>query len=141
MTLNEYQEQMRRTYKPGRKPNHGLGITGEVAEVAGVLQLRDRLQAVLDGLDAMRTAGSISERIKKDDYHKRIIDRDALRSELGDLQWYIAAVALDYDMTLDEIATENLRKLLARYPGGFVTGGGIRSNVDVGSDIPGGGSV
>lgn len=124
MTCNEYQEEMRRTYKPDRKANHALGLAGEAAEIAvNYQQKRDELDRAFD---AMVAAGKVSEAVKKDVFHARPLDPVQLRDELGDLLWYIAATACDYGLTLSEVAETNVAKLRARYPEGFVPGGGIR---------------
>ena len=98
--LNDYQEAMRRTYKPNRMMNHILGLVGE--------------------------AGEVAELIKKDQYHDKPYERQKMRDELGDVLWYLTALAEDHGFTLAEIAERNAEKLSLRYPNGFVRGGGIR---------------
>lgn len=98
--LNQYQEAMNRTYKPNRMLNHILGLCGE--------------------------AGETAELIKKDQYHSKPYDRAIMKDELGDVLWYLTALAQDHDLTLAEIAERNAEKLAMRYPNGFVKGGGIR---------------
>lgn len=127
MSLNNYQTAMQRTYKPQRKANHALGVAGEVAECDQLLA-----SSSCDGAqyfashEAMRTAGSICDVVKKNEYHGRPADKTAMLKELGDVLWYVSALALDYGFTLEEVATANVEKLKARYPEGFVKGGGIR---------------
>jgi NTP pyrophosphatase (non-canonical NTP hydrolase) len=43
-------------------------------------------------------------------------NREFLREELGDLLWYVAAVATACDLDLEEIAAANLRRTSDRYP-------------------------
>lgn len=43
-------------------------------------------------------------------------NREFLREELGDLLWYVAAVATAFGLDLDEIATANLQRTRDRYP-------------------------
>jgi NTP pyrophosphatase (non-canonical NTP hydrolase) len=43
-------------------------------------------------------------------------NREFLREELGDLLWYVAAVATACDLDLEEIAEANLRRTRDRYP-------------------------
>lgn len=102
MTLNEYQEQMRRTYKPERLVNHILGLVGEAGELADAYK-----KMLFHG-----RPGSSTDRIK----------------ELGDVLWYLAALATDEGVTLDEVAQLNVEKLQRRYPDGFVKGGGVRTD-------------
>lgn len=114
MDLNEFQRESKRTYVRGRIPNHALGLVGEWGEVDALIQ-------------SVRGAPlRIAERIKKDIYHRRPIDPQQLADELGDILWYLSSLATDYDLSLAKIAQANVAKLRARYPDGFVTGGGIR---------------
>lgn len=100
MTLNEYQKlaesTARRTeddtYKE-RFCNFGLGIAGEAGEVADYL--------------------------KKVVFHKHSLDLDKLEKELGDVLWYVATIASTVNLTLDEVAEANVKKLKERYPEGF----------------------
>jgi NTP pyrophosphatase (non-canonical NTP hydrolase) len=50
--------------------------------------------------------------------------RDALLDELGDVLWYIAAVATDLDADLSDIARVNLDKLESRLQRGVLQGDG-----------------
>lgn len=42
-----------------------------------------------------------------------------LLEELGDTLWHISAIAKEFDITLEEIATFNIQKLKGRYPDGY----------------------
>jgi NTP pyrophosphatase (non-canonical NTP hydrolase) len=100
MTFDEYQQEMRRTYKPGRLAGHALGLTGEAGEVADL--------------------------VKKSLYHSVPYSVEQIEKELGDVLWYVAAVAEEHGLTLNAIAAANAEKLRKRYPDGFVHGGGLR---------------
>jgi NTP pyrophosphatase (non-canonical NTP hydrolase) len=50
--------------------------------------------------------------------------RVALARELGDVLWYVAALASELQLDLDEIAETNLEKLLSRQRRGALTGSG-----------------
>ncbi len=106
MTLNEYQEQAQSTAIYPKEHSKGLlyavlklnGEAGEVAELLGKA-LRD------DG-------GSISG--KFDDFVK----------ELGDVLWYVAAVAENLGIDLEYVAQQNIEKLQSRYQRGVIKGSG-----------------
>ena len=44
--------------------------------------------------------------------------------ELGDILWFVAAIAQDLGVSLDEIATKNLEKLASRKARGTIKGSG-----------------
>ena len=41
-----------------------------------------------------------------------------LKSELGDVMWYVAQACMGLNVSLDEIIEMNVDKLKSRYPGG-----------------------
>lgn len=102
LTLDEYQLNASRTAKPSELQNWGLGLAGETGEVI--------------------------ELIKKAKYHGVELDKDKLSKELGDVLWYISAIASECGINMAEIAENNLSKLEQRYPDGFKLGGGIRND-------------
>lgn len=73
-------------------------------------------------------AGEVSGKIKKvfRDKEGRISDetRQALKAELGDVLWYLAQIATELDLSLDEIAEHNIEKLLDRQARGKIHGDG-----------------
>ena len=79
-----------------------LGLVNEAGEVAGKIKkvFRDK-------------QGQISEET-----------RQALKAELGDVLWYIAQVATELDLSLDEIAEHNIAKLYDRLERGKIQGEG-----------------
>jgi NTP pyrophosphatase (non-canonical NTP hydrolase) len=106
MLLSDYQARSRRT---ATYPDAGdnivyptLGLAGEAGEVAEKVKklLRD------DG-------GVLSEE-----------RRAALAGELGDVLWYVAQVATEAGLELEEIAQANLDKLLSRQQRGVLSGSG-----------------
>ncbi len=50
--------------------------------------------------------------------------RAAMAKELGDVLWYVAQLASELDLDLDEIAEANLEKLLSRQRRGVLSGSG-----------------
>lgn len=99
MKLSEYQNEAKRTMTldPDRVPHllagFGLGLAGE--------------------------SGEVVEHIKKFWLHGHDLDRLAVRRELGDVLWYIAAIASVCGLDLDDVGAGNILKLRARYPAGF----------------------
>lgn len=79
-----------------------LGLANEAGEVAGKVKKIFRDQG-----------GKISGET-----------RDALKSELGDVLWYISQVCTELDLSLDDVAESNLAKLLDRQARGKIRGDG-----------------
>lgn len=105
MKFSEYQTASARTLNTGLPQadalaNYALGLAGE--------------------------AGEAVELVKKHLYHGKPLDLDAVKKELGDSLWYIAALASTLGLDMGEIAESNISKLVQRYPDKFVHGGGNR---------------
>lgn len=104
--LNEYQRESRKTWglvhtdHPIVYPT--LGLVNEAGELAGKVKkiFRDH-------------NGQISE-----------ADREALKYELGDVLWYLAQIATELDIPLQEVAESNLEKLFSRLERGKIKGEG-----------------
>ena len=67
-------------------------------------------------------SGEFSDIVKKVVFQGQEIDDDVvkhLRSELGDIMWYVAQGCLALDTTIEELIDINVAKLESRYPGGF----------------------
>jgi NTP pyrophosphatase (non-canonical NTP hydrolase) len=104
MNFNEYQAEARKT---AVYPDFGnnlwypaLGLNGESGEVAEVVKkiYRDH-----------QTTGEAKERLVK---------------ELGDVLWYLALLADELDVPLDDVAQANIRKLADRQNRGKLHGSG-----------------
>ena len=63
-------------------------------------------------------SGEVAEKIKKVIRDKRsIVDESTtleIKKELGDVLWYLSQLATELNLSLDEIADENLQKLSSR---------------------------
>lgn len=105
MHLDEFQQQARLTVQSTSVEGTEtivpiLGLAGEVGEL-----INEYKKFLRDGA-------------------ARIRFRERLAEELGDLLWYIAETATNFDLTLSEIAQQNLAKTRARWgtgPGGDAT--------------------
>lgn len=61
-------------------------------------------------------SGEVVDDIKKKYFHGRAIDPDHTIEELGDVMWYVANIATQLGVTLDEVIERNADKLRVRYP-------------------------
>lgn len=69
-------------------------------------------------------AGEIAEKFKKSVRDDVPMDREDIGKELGDVLWYVAYLASHYDLSLSDIAVENLRKLQSRFDRNQIQGSG-----------------
>jgi NTP pyrophosphatase (non-canonical NTP hydrolase) len=103
--LSDYQRLSRRTAEYPREAwlaYPALGLAGEAGEVA-----EHAKKAIRDD------GGAIDpER------------RTAMAKELGDVLWYVAQLASELELSLEQIAEENLQKLLSRQRRGVLSGSG-----------------
>ena len=103
--LSEYQQLSRRTAQYPRDAwlaYPALGLAGEAGELADHAKktIRD------DG-------GEVSDE-----------RRAAIAKELGDVLWYVAQLASELGLELEDIALENLEKLFSRQRRGVLSGSG-----------------
>ena len=64
-------------------------------------------------------AGEVAEIIKKAVFHGHELDTDAIRNELGDVLYYVAVLAAEFEIPLEDVMLTNVLKLRMRYPTGF----------------------
>lgn len=74
---------------------------------------------VLGALGLAGEAGEAVEHVKKHVFHSRPLDREALAKEIGDVLWYLSALATGAGLDLGACAEGNIEKLRKRYPDGF----------------------
>ncbi len=76
----------------------------------------------------MNEAGELAGKVKKifRDKHGEIseTDREALKYELGDVLWYLAQIATELNLSLDDIAQANIEKLMSRLERNQIRGEG-----------------
>jgi NTP pyrophosphatase (non-canonical NTP hydrolase) len=79
-------------------------------------------------LGLLGEAGELANKYKKviRDNDGRLTDekRKELFSELGDVLWYCAAIATDLNLSLSDVANENIAKLKSRQERGKLNGSG-----------------
>jgi len=75
-------------------------------------------------------SGEVIDLLKKSLFHGHELDRNKLKEELGDVLFYIAALATTVGVTLEEIANYNIDKLWDRYPNGFTTERSINRDIE-----------
>jgi NTP pyrophosphatase (non-canonical NTP hydrolase) len=87
-----------------------LGLANEAGEVAGVVKKIIRDDA---NLNMSLTRYEIAQ-----------TNREKIKAELGDVLWYLAAVAKEYNLKLSDVAQYNLDKLRDRAERGVLKGSG-----------------
>ncbi|MFT8319331.1 MAG: nucleoside triphosphate pyrophosphohydrolase family protein [Bacillus sp. (in: firmicutes)] len=110
MKLNEYQEMSKRTM-----PTVGDVIIQDGCEVV----LTESLIKANYAMGISGEAGEVTDLLKKQLFHGHAIDPKKVKKELGDVMHYAAGLATLYGFTLEEVTTENIDKLMKRYPEGF----------------------
>ena len=106
MRFSEYQTRSRETAVYPDAGNNivypALGLCGEAGETAEKVK-----KAIRDD------AGTLTEE-----------RREAIAAELGDVLWYVAQLATEADLDLEEIAESNLEKLASRKQRSVLHGSG-----------------
>lgn len=64
-------------------------------------------------------AGEAIDIVKKWMAQGHELDKEHLKSELGDIAWYLAEAATALDISLEEVFQANIDKLKKRYPKDF----------------------
>lgn len=70
-------------------------------------------------------SGEVIDIVKKWLAQGHQLDKERMKSELGDVAWYLAETATALDVPLEQIFQANLDKLHKRYPQGFSTGDSV----------------
>jgi NTP pyrophosphatase (non-canonical NTP hydrolase) len=103
MTFKEYQKKANSTAIYKYKIIYPcIGLAGETGEVC------EKIKKVLRDNDSIF-----------DDKRK-----EEIKKELGDVLWYVSAIATDLGLNLDEIAEDNIEKLFKRKKDNKIQGSG-----------------
>ncbi len=106
MDMNEYQAEARKTaVYPAIGSNYvypALGLCGEAGETAEKVKklIRD-------------SGGVITPEFQ-----------ETIKKELGDVLWYVANLAVEVGLSMNDIATTNIQKLQSRQQRGVLKGSG-----------------
>ncbi|WP_028841976.1 nucleoside triphosphate pyrophosphohydrolase family protein [Thermodesulfovibrio yellowstonii] len=59
-------------------------------------------------------AGEIAGKLKRIIRDNKTPDKEEIKKELGDVLWYVAAVAWEFGIDLEDVARTNIEKLFSR---------------------------
>ena len=106
MTFNNYQKESRKTAVYKDQGNNYiyplLGLAGETGEVV------EKFKKMIRNNDGVMTNEI----------------RDSIKKELGDVLWYMAQIATEINVDLDDIAATNIEKLKSRAERGVLKSSG-----------------
>lgn len=112
MTGSEYQKLAMRT-------NDGLSL---VRLAYTINEMETDVGSLLMGcLGLAGESGELLDLFKKWIFHRKPLEEEHAKKELGDVMWYVAEIAHSMGWDLDEVMQMNVDKLKARYPQGFST--------------------
>ena len=88
-----------------------------------------KYETIYPALGLCSEAGEIAGKVKKSirddlDYWQEEQFKEDLTKELGDVLWYVAALASDLDISLNDVAEKNVQKLASRKKRNMIGGSG-----------------
>ena len=116
--LNDYQEFVDEVSSDATKNLDDFIDATEIVDEQGVET--SRLLTACIGLSG--EVGEFNDIVKKCIFQGKEMDEDTvtkLKSELGDVMWYVAQGCLALGTNIEELIDINTAKLKDRYPGGF----------------------
>lgn len=112
MTLDQYQDKVSEfCFYPGSLLYPALGLTGEAGEVA------EKVKKLYRDTEVNFMREDMTEELTPDQAR-------AIALEVGDVLFYVAAIANDIDYSLEEIADMNIDKLTDRKARNVLSGSG-----------------
>jgi NTP pyrophosphatase (non-canonical NTP hydrolase) len=121
MTFNDYQKLAQETAiypLQYRAVYPALGLVEEAGEVAGKVKKMLRDKPYLHAYLLLRQQPEPEHQVEFDQL------KEAIKKELGDVLWYIAAVCSDFDLSMEDVAKANYQKLKDRQQRGVLGGSG-----------------
>ena len=80
----------------------------------------DRESRLMDAAAGLaEEAGEVLGLVRKQVYQRRVISRENVIEELGDVLWCLAIAADTLGISFEEVAEANRQKLARRHPDGF----------------------
>ena len=116
--LNDYINFVDTVTSPATKEMVDFKDSLEIIEENGIQP--SRLLTASGGLSG--EVGEFNDIVKKIVFQGKEVDEDTkkhLKSELGDICWYMAQAMIALDSSWEEVFDINVGKLSDRYPGGF----------------------
>jgi len=92
--------------------------------VEGKILTKGYTRQVENTLGLVGEAGEVAEKLKKSFRDNAVLDKEDMMKELGDVLFYVAALANLYGGTLQEVAELNVSKLESRQKRGVLQGSG-----------------
>ncbi|HAR99519.1 MAG: putative pyrophosphatase [Candidatus Moranbacteria bacterium GW2011_GWC2_37_73] len=106
MDFNEYQKESRKhAIYPGIGSNFSfpvIGLAGETGEVA------EKIKKIIRDKDGVVDDSS----------------REEVGKELGDVLWYLSQIASEFELSLDDVANDNIEKIRSRRERNMTHGNG-----------------
>lgn len=114
MNIDEYQKKAYNFAAYGGNFNYPpLGLAEETGEVCGKIAKFIRKHDGREPINAMKS--------DEEDYRKLV---DDLKKELGDVLWMVSVIAMDFGLSMGDIASGNIAKLEDRLARGVIIGEG-----------------
>ena len=88
------------------------------------LKSADPIYALLNLAGEVGELTSLEAKARRDGVKDFAAFKTNVKKELGDILWCVAAVAADYNLTLEEVAEGNINKLTGRKAAGTIQGSG-----------------
>lgn len=108
MTLNEYQK---------------IAVSTAIYREQGTLLGKMYCALKMNG-EAGEVAEKVAKALRDNNGHFTLDRKDAIAQEMGDVLWYIAALAREFDFSLEHIAMLNIEKLKKRKENNTLHGDG-----------------